>query len=143
MAEQQPLYNFYCVICGTAFTPSRAHATTCKMECRVIRAGITKTWVEQIPESEKTPIDKSEVEAGYKKASGGREIPKAALAQHKAKEPEKEESAAGKLLGKKNAEFQPKAPEMDTTPSSEKKDGAKDVAVIGKKKGKKEKDESM
>lgn len=102
MSEQQPLYNFYCVICGTPFTPARAHATTCKMECRVIRASITKKWVEQIPESEKTPINKTEVEAGYKKATGGRDIPKAALAQHKAKEPVKDESAAGKLLGKKS-----------------------------------------
>lgn len=120
MSEQQPLYRFHCVICGTPFTPARAHATTCKMECRVIRAAITKKWVEQIPDSEKTPIDKDEVKDGYKKATGGRDIPAAALAPHKDKAPEQKSSTAGKLLGKKNSDGQEPTPAVVPEPSDTK-----------------------
>ena len=98
----EPLqYRFFCIICGTPFTPVRAHATTCKLECRVIHAAINKKWILQVADSDKTPIDKTEVAEGYKKVTG-REIPKAAIDQYPAKK-EEPTTAAGKLLGKKRA----------------------------------------
>lgn len=109
----EPLqYRFFCIICGTPFTPVRAHATTCKLECRVIHAAINKKWILQVADSDKTPIDKAEVAEGYKKVTG-REIPKAAVDQYPEKKKEEPTSGAGKLLGKKKAEYPATEPEEE------------------------------
>lgn len=108
-------YNFFCVICGTGFSPTKKHARCCSSECRVALSNIMRYEKEpEDAEQVKEEIDKGEVQKKFKDATGKNLHPNA-LSEHPEK-PKEETTPTGKLLGKKKKGD----PELTKEPKKEK-----------------------
>ena len=93
---KQP-YLYFCTICGTQFKPFRSHARTCSDECRVVLSGMKRRGIDEVPEHQRTPINKDAVQEKYRDASGGKDIQPGILNQYPEKPKGEGDTPIGKL----------------------------------------------